>query len=117
MIIFKSKGGPLLYTKMQKGEFCPSGTEIKDIEDCRNAVRYAVELGIKLESRKTLVGPGNWGWVPSGCSYQAVGDQAFHFNQKDSSNGLQQYRMICKKGNKPITFSSYQRRKFNISKL
>ena len=105
MIIFKSIGSPIPYTKMEQGEFCPAGTEITEADDCRNAVRYAVELGIKLESRNTLVGPGNWGWVPSGCSYQADGDQAYHFNQKDSSNGLRQYRMICKEGNELIMFS------------
>ena len=95
---------------MKEGEFCPSGTEITDANDCRDAVRYAVALGITLESRNTLVGPGDWSHVPSGCSYQANGDQAFHFNRKDSSDGLQKYRMICKKGKRPIAFSISQNR-------
>ena len=83
---------------MKKGELCPSGAEITEVDDCRDAVGYAAALGITLGNRKTLVGPGKWGHVPSGCSYQAGGDQAFHFNKKDSSNGLDNYRMICKEG-------------------
>ena len=83
---------------MEMGELCKLGTEITDAEDCREAVSYAAALRITLGSRNTLIGPGTWAWVPKGCSYEAVGDQAFHFNEKDSSNGLDHYRMICKRG-------------------
>ena len=79
---------------MEQDELCPPGSEITEVDDCRDAVGYASALGITLRAR-TFAGPGNWGHVPSGCSYQAVGDQAFHFNQKVSSNGLHQYKMIC----------------------
>ena len=83
---------------MEQDELCPLGSEITEVDDCRDAVGYASALGITLRAR-TFAGPGNWGHVPSGCSYQAVGDQAFHFNQKvGSSNGLHQYKMICKQG-------------------
>ena len=79
---------------MEQDELCPPGSEITEVDDCRDAVGYASALGITLRAR-TFAGPGNWGHVPSGCSYQAVGDQAFHFNHKVSSNGLHQYKMIC----------------------
>ena len=79
------------------GELCKLGTEITDAEDCRDALSYAAALGITLGSRNTLVGPGNWSNVPKGCSYQATGDQAFHFNEKDGKNNGG-YRMICKRG-------------------
>ena len=79
---------------MEQDELCPPGSEITEADDCRDAVGYASALGITLRAR-TFAGPGNWGHVPSGCSYQAVGDQAFHFNHKVSSNGLHQYKMIC----------------------
>ena len=81
------------------GELCQSGTEITTADECRHALEYASLLNITLGHRKTLVGPDNWGWVPYQCSYQAVGDQAFHFNKKESDNGLDIYRMICRKGN------------------
>ena len=82
---------------MDQDELCPSGSEITEAEDCIDALRFAGALGITLQARNNLVS-GNWNHVPSGCSYQAVGDQAFHFNLNDSSNGLHQYKMICKQG-------------------
>ena len=90
-------GDPLPYAKMERDEFCPPGSEITNVDDCRDAVGYASALGITLGARTFAPanGAGNWGHVPSGCSYQDPGDQAFHFNQKVSSNGLHEYKLIC----------------------
>ena len=89
---------------MDKFELCLSGTEIRTKEECRSAMQYALTMGITLRSRKFV--HGNWGWVPFGCSYQAGGGQAFHFNKLSTTFtrgkgplGSGFYRMICKKGN------------------
>ena len=84
---------------MKQGELCPSGAEITTSNECKHALEYAPLLGITHNSRKWN-GPGNWGHVPFQCSYQAGGDQAFHYNQKDAGNVPQFqsgfYKMICK---------------------
>ena len=64
---------------MEQGELCPSGSEITTSNECKHALEYAPLLGITHNSRK-WIGPGNWGHVPFQCSYQAGGDQAFHYN-------------------------------------
>ena len=92
---------------MEMGEVCKLGTQITDAEDCRDAVSYASALSITLGSRNTLVGPGDWGHVPKGCSYLAGHDHAFHFNTKDGINDGG-YRMICKRGKKLIKFSIFR---------
>ena len=96
---------------MGQDELCPSGSEITEADDCRDALGFATELGITLQARNTLVS-GNWNHVPSGCSYQAVGDQAFHFNNNDSTNGLHEYNMICKQGKTGNIFNVCNRLKF-----
>ena len=82
---------------MVQDELCPSGSEITAAEECREALGFAAALGITLEARNHLVS-GSWDYVPGGCSYQAIGDQAFHFNQNNGNAGLHQYNMICKQG-------------------
>ena len=87
---------------MEHAQLCKSGLEIKTEEECRDALGYAEDLGIKLGAREYLK-TGSWGHVPYQCSYQAGGDQAFHFNREETSNvysfcsGF--YKMICKQGN------------------
>ena len=90
------------FVKMEQGKTCPSGTEVTTKEECDDALKLASQLGIQLKSRKTLV-VGGWSFVPSQCSYQAGGDNAFHFNTVKTENvphlvnGM--YKLICKKGN------------------
>ena len=81
---------------MDKDELCPPGSEITEAKDCTHALGFAEALSITLEARNTLVS-GSWDHVPSGCSYQAVGDQAFHFNENNGNNDGTYY-MICKQG-------------------
>ena len=89
------------FVMMRKTESCPTGKEITTEEECKNALAEVYLLGISLGSRKNLVS-GSWNHVPYQCSYQANGDKAFHFNQKEVSdvkefkNGM--YKMICRKG-------------------
>ena len=89
------------FVKMEQGETCPSGTEVTTKEECDDALKLASQLGIQLKSRKTLV-VGGWSFVPSQCSYQAGGDNAFHFNKVNTENvpwflnGM--FKLICKKG-------------------
>ena len=89
------------FMKMEKSAPCPSGTEIKTAEECNDALKWATQLGITLQSRTSLVN-GYWGHVPYQCSYQYNGDQAFHFNNRKSNNRNNllggRYRMLCKKG-------------------
>ena len=86
---------------MEKGVLCPSGSEITTEDECRSALSYASSIGITLQLRKDLK-TSSWSHVPYQCSYQAGGDQAFHFNHQETSNvdnfldGY--YKMICKKG-------------------
>ena len=86
---------------MEKAELCHSGAEITTEDECRSALKYASSIGITLQERKNLK-TGSWDHVPYQCSYQAGGDQAFHFNHKEPSNGDQFldgfYKMICKQG-------------------
>ena len=93
------------YIKLEKGQTCPTGTEITTEQLCRDALGYAHDLGITLKSRKTLVtgsDPNNWSKLPFQCSFQASGDQAFHFNTMQTTNARDfvngNYQMICKKG-------------------
>ena len=86
---------------MEQAELCPTGAEITTEDECRNALGYASSIGITLGSRNTLQA-GSWGHVPYQCSYQAGGDQAFHFNRRETSNVdsflTGGYKMICKQG-------------------
>ena len=87
--------------KMGPAELCPSGAEITTRDECNSALQQAAELGITGMGRKSLQA-GSWGHVPYQCSYQHKGDQAFHFNSRQTNdvaaflNG--QYPMICKNG-------------------
>ena len=94
---------------MGRAEHCQSGTEITTQDECNEALTWASALQINLSGRKQLI-TGSWDHVPYQCSYQAGGDQSFHFNQAFHFN-LQQtndvpdfinggYIMICKKGKK-----------------
>ena len=89
---------------MDKDEQCPSGSDITEAEDCRDALGFATALGITLEARNTLVS-GSWDHVPSGCSYVAAGDQAFHFNERNNRNGDGRFYRICKQGKSGIIFN------------
>ena len=93
--------GEIPYVKKGTGEECSAGTEITNEVECKDALRYASSLGITLGNRNTLV-EGSWNHVPRQCSYQANGDQAFHFNRNETKNASGflngGYRMICKKG-------------------
>ena len=92
--------------KMNKGERCPTGAEIQTPDECNKALGFATVLNITLRTRKYLISGsfedrGSSG-VPYQCSYQAGGDQAFHFNNlltvnnPGFVNGV--YFMICKGG-------------------
>ena len=84
--------------KMGHSEPCPSGTEIRTADDCKEALKWAYKLGITLQSRTNLE-TGWWDHVPYQCSYQHYGDNGFHFNYKKTNNTKnEEYRMICKKG-------------------
>ena len=87
--------------KMDVNKPCPPGTEITTDDGCDDALKWASQLGIFLQCRKQLL-RGSWSWVPHQCSYQAGGDQAFHFNNKETSNVPEfvngNYKMICKRG-------------------
>ena len=84
---------------MGQAELCPSGTELTE-DECHSAVEHASDLGITLGDRKIVA--NSWGHVPPHCSYQHKGDQAYHFNRKNTNNVAAfingQYRMICKNG-------------------
>ena len=92
----------LPFMEMDEKIDCPEGTHITNKTECEEALNYAKELGIVLGRRKHLVS-GSWSHVPSHCSYQAGGDQAFHFNRRKTSNvkllKRKMYQMICKTGN------------------
>ena len=94
---------------MEKSEPCPPGTEITTEEECDRALKRATDLEINLQDRNHLV-TGKWGHVPHQCSYQHNGDQAFHFNNRQTKNASGfvngAYHMICKKG-KYIFFLKY----------
>ena len=87
--------------QMDTGKICESGSELLTEDDCTDALKYASELGISLLNRKDLQA-GSWNHVPYQCSYQAGGDNSFHFNNKQTNNvhdfvnGM--YKMICKTG-------------------
>ena len=85
---------------MDERKSCPLGSEITTQDDCNEALKWASELGIALESRKQLV-VGSFPNAPYQCSYFASGDQAFHFNHDASSNQNRlcksnEFRMICR---------------------
>ena len=89
------------YIKLGNLQTCPAGTEITTEELCRDALGYAHDLGITLQSRKNLI-RGSWSWVPFQCSFQGGGDQAFHFNAMQTANARDfvngKFQMVCKKG-------------------
>ena len=60
---------------------------------------------LRTPDRQKLL-TGSWKHVPSGCSYQAIGDGAIHFNQ-DPHEALDAagfadgtFKMICRQGMK-----------------
>ena len=88
--------------KMGPVEVCPSGSAITTQEECESALHLAEDFGITLAGRTSLIS-GSWSNVPSGCSYQAGGDNAFHFNSRTGITTVANfnsgfYGMICKKG-------------------
>ena len=86
--------------KMGKGQICPPGTELKTKEQCKDALKWVKALKITQGKRQDLV-QGSWDHLPYQCSYQAIGDKAFHFNTKQTKNPPNfvngHYEMICKK--------------------
>ena len=105
--------GKIPYVKKEKGEICSPGTEITTANECKDALRYASSLGITLQNRTTLVegffsSDSNLG-VAYQCSYQADGDQSFHFNWDKTVQNDGGYNMICKKGKSNLlTFQQIQ---------
>ena len=95
--------GYVKYFKMDLENECPSENEITTAEECADALKWSLELGLNVVKRTGLV-EGSWTYVPYGCSYQATGDHAFHWNTKylnrvdvpSFMNGG--YKMICRKG-------------------
>ena len=89
------------YVLMDKASLCYPGKEITTEDECKDALENTYLLGITLQSRTSLIN-GSWDHVPYQCSYQAGGDQAFHFNRKETSNvnkflnGM--FMMVCYKG-------------------
>jgi len=102
---------PLPYVKLDGvAKYCAWDKEINSEAECRDALRFALAMGITLGDRDQLI-TGSWDHVPMGCSYQANGDGAFHFNLKDESelemeeledtpSGFQDgtFKMICRRG-------------------
>jgi hypothetical protein len=94
--------GYVKYMKMDRGNECPSGTEITTSEECSDALKWSLELGLNVVKRTDLV-EGTWDHVPYGCSYLSS-DKAFHWCKDDQSRfnvpGFisGSYKMICKKG-------------------
>jgi len=103
--------GYVKYQKMGTNIPCPIGMEIDNSEECEDARLWAYDLGISFyASRSSSVYVGDWGHVPSQCSYQSGGDLTFHFNKNDvddvasfESGG---YKMICRKGKNEILVNS-----------
>ena len=88
---------------MGHGYECPPENEITTAEECTDALKWHLELGLNVVKR-TALQEGSWDYVPYGCSYQAGGDSAFHWNKMYQNrldvpsfiNG--NYKMICRKG-------------------
>ena len=85
--------------------------EIANEVECKDALSYALSMGITLGDQINTLITGSWDHVPMGCSYQANGDGAFHFNLRDESelemeeledtpSGFQDgtFKMICRRG-------------------
>ena len=97
---------------MGKAEHCPAGTEIKTEKECSEALNFASDLGITIEtSSSKRVTVGSWGFLPYQCSFRAGGDQNFFFNNRKSDspklflNGM--HKMICKNGKILMTLQGY----------
>ena len=93
---------------MGKAEHCPAGTEIKTEKECSEALNFASDLGITVEtSSSKRVTVGSWGFLPYQCSFRAGGDQNIFFNNRKSDSpklflsGM--HKMICKNGKISIT--------------
>ena len=73
--------------KMDKGEICTVGTEIKTEKECSEALNFASDLGIEISSEAlTKVTVGSWGFLPYQCSYRAGGAQTFFLNHRKTTN-------------------------------
>ena len=88
---------------MDRANECPVGTDITTSEECNDALKWSLELGLNVVKRTSLVGPGAWDHVPYGCSY-LYSDKAFHWCTNDQNRfnvpGFisGEYKMVCKKG-------------------
>ena len=88
---------------MNIGELCPAKTEIKTEKECSEALNFALDLGITMDTSTTKnVTVGSWGFLPNQCSYRAGGDQTFSFSsRKPDSPKLflsGKHRMACRNG-------------------
>ena len=88
---------------MNIGELCPAGTEITTEKECSEALNFALDLGITMETSTTKnVTVSSWAFLPYQCSYRSGGDQTFFFSSRKSdcsrllSSGM--HRMICRNG-------------------
>ena len=103
---------PYAYIKLEgKEEQCAPGMDIASEAECRDAnqqiiIREILSGIITQENRRTPeregLLTGSWNHVPSGCSYQAIGDGALHFNRKPVSDAVNfvdgTFKMVCRQG-------------------
>ena len=88
---------------MNIGELCPPGTEITTEKECSEALNFALDLGITMETSTTKnVTVSSWGFLPYQCSYRSGGDQTFFFSSRKSDGSKRllsgTHRMICRNG-------------------
>ena len=111
--------GPEAYIKLDgQAEPCAEGMDTNEV-DCRDALSYALSMGITLGTRDKLI-TGSWDHVPSGCSYEAGKDGAFHFNRKTVSNAVNfmdgTFKMICRQGMKLQQATAIESKVYEISR-
>ena len=100
--------GEVQFVKIEQPKHCPSETEITTKSQCKDAMKWAKELGITLQAGTKFFN-GSWDHIPYQCSYKYTGDNAFHFNhqiwnEKFANHVFTNYRMICKKGKMGLQF-------------
>ena len=77
--------------------FCPSGKNANMEVSAAHCYDAAVAMFGSFRvaaTRSSLVGPGSWGWVPSGCSVQSGGDWAAHYNTHSNGNNDGSYTRV-----------------------
>ena len=100
--------------KMAGSVNCPIGMGIETVEECEDALLWALDLGINMySSRSSSVVQARRSYDPYQCHYQSGGDLAFHFNTYDSGSDSSGFingddKLICRKGIK------YQHQCFDV---